>query len=229
MGISDSCSRRHDSSGASRQKRHRSCTYWLRKDGRIFVAVASTFTSVDIRKSTNSFHQPSILVRQWRRSVRTDCGADEGARNADIQSTRSIGRSFSFPPACELGREGVGEHGTCVDYDRGRYCHNSGTHHRSIESEGGFVGAHQVCRVGWGGSSILVWLQGRAGVSQPLILIRLLWFSELKKHLPKKFQSITTSATLDEDMSEIKQMFASGTVVSLKLKVLTAIHLFILF
>lgn len=44
-------------------------------------------------------------------------------------------------------------------------------------------------------------------------------FSELKNHLPKKFQSIMTSATLDEDMTELKKMFASGSVVSLKLKV----------
>lgn len=36
--------------------------------------------------------------------------------------------------------------------------------------------------------------------------------------MPKKYQAIMTSATLDEDMTEIKQMFASGTVVSLKLK-----------
>ncbi|KAI6190767.1 RNA helicase [Aphelenchoides bicaudatus] len=40
----------------------------------------------------------------------------------------------------------------------------------------------------------------------------------LKKHLPKKFQSIMTSATLEEEMTELKRMFASGTVVSLKLK-----------
>jgi ATP-dependent RNA helicase DDX56/DBP9 len=41
---------------------------------------------------------------------------------------------------------------------------------------------------------------------------------KLRKHLPKKYQAIMTSATLDEDMTEIKQMFASGTIVSLKLK-----------
>ncbi|KAI6192838.1 RNA helicase [Aphelenchoides fujianensis] len=41
---------------------------------------------------------------------------------------------------------------------------------------------------------------------------------KLKKFLPVKFQSVMTSATLEEDMSELKTMFASGTVMSLKLK-----------
>ncbi|KAI6226286.1 RNA helicase [Aphelenchoides fujianensis] len=41
---------------------------------------------------------------------------------------------------------------------------------------------------------------------------------KLKKFLPAKFQSVMTSATLEEDMSELKTMFASGTVMSLKLK-----------
>lgn len=43
-------------------------------------------------------------------------------------------------------------------------------------------------------------------------------FSELKKELPKKFQAIMTSATLEEDMTEVKKLFVTGTVVSLMLK-----------
>ncbi|KAI6211279.1 Cell division protein kinase 7 [Aphelenchoides besseyi] len=41
---------------------------------------------------------------------------------------------------------------------------------------------------------------------------------QLKKILPSKFQSVMTSATLEEDLNELKTMFASGKVMSLKLK-----------
>jgi superfamily II DNA/RNA helicase len=36
--------------------------------------------------------------------------------------------------------------------------------------------------------------------------------------LPKKFQTIMTSATLKEDISEIQKTFVEGKVISLKLK-----------
>ncbi|KAI6206267.1 hypothetical protein M3Y94_00889000 [Aphelenchoides besseyi] len=41
---------------------------------------------------------------------------------------------------------------------------------------------------------------------------------QLKKRLPSQFQSVMTSATLEEDLNELKTMFASGKVMSLKLK-----------
>lgn len=41
---------------------------------------------------------------------------------------------------------------------------------------------------------------------------------KLKELLPKQFQTIMTSATLKEDLSEIQKTFVEGKVVSLKLK-----------
>ncbi|CAD5235054.1 unnamed protein product [Bursaphelenchus xylophilus] len=41
---------------------------------------------------------------------------------------------------------------------------------------------------------------------------------EIKKFLPKKFQVIMTSATLEEDMTDIKKLFVTGTLASVMLK-----------
>ncbi|CAD5228908.1 unnamed protein product [Bursaphelenchus okinawaensis] len=41
---------------------------------------------------------------------------------------------------------------------------------------------------------------------------------ELKEHLPKKFQVIMTSATIEEDMTDIKKLFVTGTLASVMLK-----------
>lgn len=45
-------------------------------------------------------------------------------------------------------------------------------------------------------------------------------FRKIRKHLPQSYQSVFTSATLVEDMSAIKELFVTGPVVSLKLKVI---------
>ena len=53
-----------------------------------------------------------------------------------------------------------------------------------------------------------------------LLVLRKEWVSsEIRDHLPSVYQCIMTSATLSDDMSYLKKIFMTGSVVTIKLKV----------
>jgi superfamily II DNA/RNA helicase len=53
-------------------------------------------------------------------------------------------------------------------------------------------------------------------------------FRKIKPALPERFQTIMTSATLNEDLTELKSLFVVGPVVSLKLKVVIIYYFWVL-